>query len=161
LRASQDADYDDAVEEILAGKPFMATNERSSLSCLRWAEGISGDALKEAHWRAIFDDHVEFFRKSPDDVDHYALIWRRALPRRFFRPDARMLTQSEVDALPPDQRSWVSRPPVPEAQINTLVNIAITLHAHELDQSRDWRWWIPIVAVLAGTILGALIGASL
>src|SRR5258706_2347929 len=97
--------------DVIAAIQFMAMNERSSLSCKRWAEEISGDASKEADWRAIFNDHTEFFRKSPDNVDNYALIWRRALPRRYYRHEARMLAQAEFDALSPEKKKWVSRPP--------------------------------------------------
>lgn len=142
----------------------MAMNERSSLNCRQWAQGISGDECKDAYWRAVFDEHAELFRKSPDDPDHYALIWRRALPRRYSRHDGRMLSQEEFDALPANKKKWVSRPPVPETQIKTLVDIAITLHARQVEQHRDWRWWVPIAASFVGTLIGAgvaLVGVAM
>jgi hypothetical protein len=144
--------------DVIAAIQFMAMNERSSLSCNDWAKNISGGQHDASYWRTIFEDHTEFFRKSPDDPDHYALIWRRALPRRYYRHERRMLAQAEFDALSADQRKWVSRPPVPEAQIKTLVDIAITLHARQDEQHRDWRWWVPIVASFVGSLVGAIIG---
>jgi hypothetical protein len=84
------------LSDVIAAIQFMAMNERSSLSCKQWAEAISGDESKETYWRMIFEDHIELFRKSPGLVDHYALIWRRALPRRYFRPEGRMLSQVEL-----------------------------------------------------------------
>lgn len=144
--------------DVIAAIQFLAMNERSSLSCKQWAEAISGDESKEPYWRAIFQDHTELFRKSPDDPDHYALIWRRALPRRYFRPERKMLSQVEFEALPADKKKWVSRPPVPEAQIKTLVDIAITLHSRQLEQHRDWRWWVPVVMSFVGSVLGAILG---
>ncbi len=144
--------------DVIAAIQFMAMHERSSLSCKHWAAAISGDDSKDAHWRTVFEDHTELFRKSPDDDDHYALIWRRALPRRFYRPEGRMLSQMEFDALPADQKRWASRPPVPEAQIKTLVDVAITLHARQQEQRRDWRWWVPIGASFIASGLGALVG---
>jgi hypothetical protein len=144
--------------DVIAAIQFMAMCERSGLSCHQWAEGISGNATKEAHWRAIFQDHTELFRKSPDEPDHYSLIWRRALPQRYYRPQSKMLSQAEFDALPADQKLWVSRPPIPEAQIKTLVDIAITLHASQQEQRRDWRWWVPIVMSFIGSAIGAIVG---
>jgi hypothetical protein len=144
--------------DVIAAIQFMAMNERSSQSCKQWAEAISGDELKEPYWRVIFQDHTELFRKSPDDPDHYALIWRRALPRRYFRPEGKMLSQVEFDALPANQKKLASRPPVPEAQIKTLVDIAITLHSRQTDQHRDWRWWVPIVISFIGSLVGAFLG---
>src|SRR4051812_43041992 len=85
--------------DVVAAIQFMAENGRSSLSCKEWAHNISGKDSKESHWRTVFHEHSEFFRPSPDEVDHYALIWRRALPRRFFRHEGRMLKQAEFEAL--------------------------------------------------------------
>src|ERR1051325_10327333 len=127
--------------DVIAAIQSMAINERSSLSCKHWAENISGDQNRDAYWREVFDDHPELFRKSPDDPDHYALIWRRALPRLLYRPERRMLSLAEFEQLPATEKRWVSRPPVPETQVKTLVDIAITLHSRQLEQKRDWRWW--------------------
>jgi hypothetical protein len=72
-----------------------------------------------------------------------------------------MLSQVQYDALTLEQKKWVSRPPVPEEQIKTLVDIAITLHSRQLDQSRDWRWWVAIATSFIGVIVGAFLGAAL
>ena len=119
---------------------------------------MSGDASKEDFWRGIFNEHKEFFRKSPNDLDHYALVWRRALPRRFYRRLSKMLSQDEYEELSEKEKLLVSRPPIPEPQIGTLVDIAITLHARQTDQHRDWRWWVPIVVGFIGSGIGAIIG---
>lgn len=144
--------------DVIAAIQSTAMNERSSLACRNWAEIVSGDVSKEGHWRAVFDEHPEFFRKSPNNIDHYALVWRRALPRRYYRPEGRLLSQNEFEALSAEEMKLVSRPPVPETQIETLVDIAITLHAKQEDQNRDRRWWIPIVASFLGSVVGATIG---
>ena len=133
----------------------MATHERSSLDCARWAEAISGDETKAAYWRTIFEEHTELFRKSPDNPDHYALIWRRALPWRYYRREQKMLTEAEFEALTGDQREWVSRPPVPEGQMKTLFDIAVTLHGRQQEQN---RWWVPSAMSLAGVVLGVVVG---
>lgn len=146
--------------DILAAIQFMSLNERSSLSCARWAEGMSGDASKADHWRRVFLDHPEFFRKSPDNDDHYALIWRRALPRRYFRKADKMLTMTQLEALPEADKAFVSRPPVPEQQIKTLIEIAVELHTKAREHHTDWRWWVPIVASFAGSLIAVLLGLA-
>ena len=49
------------------------------------------------------------------------------------------------------------RPAVPEAQIETLVDMAINLHSNELEASRDWRWWIAPAVSFAGSFVGAIL----
>ena len=146
--------------DVIAAIQFMAMNERSSWPCEEWAEGISGDKAKGPHWQTVFDEHPEFFRKSPNYEGHYALIWRRALPRRFFRKLSKMLTQSEFDALSADDKRWVSRPSVPDQEIKTLIDIAIELHAKAREQHADWRWWVPIVASFLGSLVAVLLGLA-
>lgn len=143
------------LSDVISAIQFMAMNERSSLPCKQWAEGISGDTLKEGYWRMVFDEHTELFRKSPDNADHYALIWRRALPRLFFRPERRMLTQDEYKALPAEKKAWVSRPQVPEDQVKTLVDIAVALHAKQYEHDQRWQWWVTLLFNAAAAAIGA------
>lgn len=144
----------DRLSDVLAAIQSMAMSERSSLDCRQWAEVISGDVTKDTYWRLVFREHTELFRESPDNEDHFALIWRRALPRRFYRPERRLLSQEEYDLLSCDQRQWVSRPPVPEDQLKTLIDIAVTLHARQQEQGKSW---VPLVANLPSVIVGALL----
>lgn len=146
--------------DVIAAIQFMSMNERSSLRCEDWAEGISGDRTKSDHWRAIFDEHPEFFRRSPNYDGHYALIWRRAMPRRFFRKESRMLSQAEFDALTQNDKALVSRPRVPDQEIRTLIDLAIELHAKAREQHTDWRWWVPIGASFLGSLVAVLLGIA-
>jgi hypothetical protein len=145
--------------DVIAAIQAMANSERSSLPCAIWAENISGTPDRADHWRNVFDAHTELFRKSPNDHDHYALIWRRSMPRRFYRPTRTLLSEPEFAALTPDQQALASRPPIPDGQVKTLVDIAITLHARQTDQRRDWRWWIPIGTGFLGSVVGGVIVA--
>lgn len=147
--------------DVIAAIQCMSLNERSSLSSEHWAELISGSKSYSGKWKTVFEEHAEFFRKSPDNEGYYALVWRRALAKRYFRPQAKILTLAEVEALSAEERKWVSRPPVPEHQIRTLVDIAIALHSEQQEASRDWRWWTPLVAGFSGSVIGAVLGAVL
>src|SRR5262249_43520001 len=91
--------------------------------------------------------------------DHFALIWRRASPRLFYRKQDRLLTKPEYDRLPVEEQASVSRVRVPEAEIKTLVDIAIELHSKAREQQTDWRWWVPIVASATVTLAAVLVGA--
>lgn len=146
--------------DVIAAIQFMALNERSSQPCDKWAHYISGDVAKADHWRAVFNEHPEFFRKSPDNEDHYALVWRRASPRLFYRKEDRLLTKPEFDQLPAAEQSFVSRVRVPEAEIKTLVDIAIELHSKAREQQIDWRWWVPIAASFVGALIAVLLGIA-
>lgn len=147
--------------DVIAAIQFMSLNVRSSQPCERWAYYISGDTSKADHWRQVFNEHPEFFRKSADNEDHYALIWRRASPRLFYRKEDRLLTKPEFDGLPVEGRTFVSRVRVPEAEIKTLVDIAIELHSNAREQQTDWRWWVPIVAGVVATLVAVVVGAWL
>ena len=146
--------------DVVAAIQFMSLNVRSSQSCEKWADGISGDKTRAAHWRTVFQDHPEFFRPSPDYPDHYALIWRRASPRLFYRPEGRMLTQAEYGALADPDKSNVSRARVPEDEVKTLIDIAIELHAKAREQQVDWRWWVPTAASFVGALIAVALGIA-
>lgn len=105
--------------DVIAAIQFMSLNVRSSQPCEKWAHYIFGDGTKADHWRMVFNEHAKFFRKSPDNEDHYALIWRRASPRLYCRKEDRLLTKPEYDQLSIDERSSVSRVQLPDAEINT------------------------------------------
>src|SRR5579859_1298894 len=76
---------DNRLGDVLAAVQVMALHPQYRLSCAKWADGICGDESKAEYWKVIFDEHPEFFRKSSSVADNYALIWRRALPRRYNR----------------------------------------------------------------------------
>jgi hypothetical protein len=75
------------------------------------------------------------------------------------------LDQTEVDALSDEERRrYISRPPVLEGQIKTLLDTAVNLHQRAVDDHRDKRWWItPMTALLStiGSFVGAVIGAHI
>lgn len=146
--------------DVIAAIQFMSLNVRSSQPCEKWAHYISGDTTKADHWRQVFNDHPEFFRKSPDYEDHYALIWRRASPRLYFRKEDRRISKPEYDQLSQEERNFVSRVRVPESEIKTLIDIAIELHAKAREQHTDWRWWVPIVASFFGSLVAVLLGVA-
>jgi hypothetical protein len=149
--------------DLLAAIQTMALFDRYRRPAKRWAYLISGDESREDYWREIFDQHPEFFRPSSAHSGQYALVWRRAGNGRYHRSFGRILDQTEYDALSlDDKKRYISRPPVPEDQIKTLLDTAIHLHEKAVDARRERRWWVtPVIAVLStlGSFAGAVIGA--
>lgn len=61
-----------------------------------------------------------------------------------------------------DRDRLLHRAPVPEGQIKTLLDTAISLHQRAVEADRDRRWWItPVIAILTavGSFVGAILGA--
>jgi hypothetical protein len=147
------------LQDVLAAIQTMAIYSKYRRSAEEWARLISGHKTNAAHWKELFDDHREFFRPSEAYPGHYALVWRRAADDRFHTGLKKELSPAEIDLLPEkEQRRYLTRPPVPEAHIKTLVDAAITLHQTAVDQYRDRRWWIAPVIGLIATTVGAFIG---
>ena len=73
------------------------------------------------------------------------------------------MDQAEVDLLTEEERRrYITRPPVTEGQIKTLLDTAINLHQHATEAQRDRRWWItPVTAIVStiGSFAGAIMGA--
>jgi len=147
--------------DLLAAIQTMAIHERYRRSSADWAHLISGDANRATYWKTVFDEHPEFFRPSPQHPDEYALVWRRA-SSRYRREIGRVLEQEEIDKPDAQNRSQhLSRPPVPEAQIRTLLDTAINLHQKAVEERRDRRLWIASLTAIVSTIgsfVGALVG---
>lgn len=148
---------------VIAAIQCMSLNVQSSRSCEQWADIISGNKAEADRWRAVFSEHPEFFRKSTfkDTPDSYALIWRRASPRNFYRKEDRSITHAEYEHMSKDERAFVSRARVPDGEVKTLVDIAIELHSKAREQHIDWRWWVPTAASFVGALLAVLIGLAI
>jgi len=50
--------------------------------------------------------------------------------------------------------------PLGGEQIQTLLNTAISLHARAMEELRESRWWIPVLAAILG-FFGAMGGVIL
>ena len=106
---------DNRLADVLAALQVMALSSEYRMSCKGWAYKISGDEGRSDYWRTIFDEHQEFFRRSTAE-DNYALIWRRASPRRYNVETHEFITDVEFDALPTKEKLKIIRPPVPESR---------------------------------------------
>jgi hypothetical protein len=148
------------LNDVLAAIQTMALYRYYRAPASEWTELISGSKEKkdEQRWQEVFNDHPEFFRRSVAHAGDYALVWRRALPRRSHYITKAIITSNEYDKLSEDEKKYYSRPQVPESQIKTLMDLAVSLHQRAIDQARDWRWWVAPAVAAGSSFIGALIG---
>jgi len=145
--------------DVIAAIQAMAVYEFHMRSFDKWAGSIVGDDTKGEYWRAIFEEHPEFFRL--DTTRKLAsLVWRRQYPKRYHVDQQRLLSEVEVEQLPESEKVRLSRPPLTPTDVKTLIDTAISLHSRAVELKRESRWWIPLasgIGALVGTIVGGLI----
>ena len=144
--------------DVIAAIQVMGTYKFYKLDFTGWSDRISGDESKGDYWRTIFDQHPEFFRLD-SRRQRASLVWRRNYQKLYDVDKEEKITREEYKALTPAQKERMSRIPLSNSDISTLVNTAINLHSREIENKKDSRWWISGVIGLAGVVLGAAIKA--
>jgi len=147
----------DRLADVIAAIQAMGVYKYHLRTFDHWAQAISGDASKGAHWRTVFEEHPEFFRLDTER-ERASLVWRRQLPKRFDVDAERQLSKEELATLPPEARKRVSRAPLSPSDIKTLVDAAINLHTRAVEIQREGRWWIPLASSAIGGLIGAILG---
>jgi hypothetical protein len=141
--------------DVIAAITALGTYKFYKLDVDRWADRITGSRDDAPYWRAIFEEHPEFFRFA-SDKRKVSLVWRRQFPRNFnVDAEAEEFPDHEVDGL---EESRISRRPLEPKEVTELIGVAIGLHDRALEQQKAGNWWIPLVAALLA-FFGALIGS--
>jgi len=146
--------------DVIAAIQVMSIYKFYKLPFSEWADRINADFARGSYWQNIFEQHPEFFRLD-GQRERASLVWRRQYPKRFQVDEERVLTKEEYDSLDDQAKERVSRVRLTPADIKTLVDTAINLHARALEEQKERRWWLPLASVVGGLIggvLGALIG---
>lgn len=138
----------------------MAVYKFYKLPFAGWADRISADESQAEKWKQIFLQHPEFFRLD-SAREKASLVWRRQFPKRYDVDQERVLSGDEYGRLSDDEKRRISRTPLAPSDIRALVDTAVNLHSRALDQQKDGRWWIGIVAGLLGGVVGSLVGVVL
>ena len=142
--------------DVIAAIQAMGLYKFYKLDFAGWAERLAADPSQADHWKQVFAEHPEFFRLNTEK-DKASLVWRRQNRRRYDVDRRATLSEEEYDALTPKARKRVSRPALGAAEIGTLIQTAIHLHTSALEQKKETRWWVPLLAGLLGVVLGALL----
>ncbi|UFS61422.1 hypothetical protein LOH54_07075 [Sulfurimonas sp. HSL-3221] len=144
--------------DVIAAIQVMGTYKFYKLDFATWSDRISGDKSKGEYWKHIFEQHPEFFRLD-NGRGKASLVWRRNYQKLYDVDKEEKITREDYNALTPDQKERISRIPLTNSDISTLVNTAINLHSREIENKKDSRWWISGVIGLLGVVLGAIIKA--
>ncbi len=82
---------------MIAAIQAMGTYKYYSMKFDEWSDQICGDASRGEYWRAVFEQHPEFFRSYERQEEQYvSLVWRRQFPDHFHT--RRMTAISPEDA---------------------------------------------------------------
>ena len=136
----------------------MGTYKFYKLDFAGWADRIEGNESNSGYWKTIFEQHPEFFRLD-SGRNKASLVWRRNYQKLYNVDQEEKISREQYISLTDEQKLRISRTPLTNSDISTLVNTAINLHSGEIVHKKDSRWWISGAIGLAGVILGALIKA--
>lgn len=140
--------------EVISAIQVMGTYKFYKLDFSGWADRISGDANQAEHWKKVFEEHPEFFRLDAGR-GRASLVWRRTYPKLYAVDREEKISRDQFFQLSDEQKARISRSPLTNSDISTLISAAIQLHSRALEQQQDKRWWISGVMGLLGVIIGA------
>ena len=120
------------LQDIFALLQVLALDEHSHRSEAGLMNELQKEPQSESTWTRIATQHPEFFRVRPTGDNVVSLLARHV------------------------SRTDEGRPPLSASQVKELLNAALAIHDRELDQSRAWRVWLPLLGVLAGSLLTIL-----
>ncbi len=154
--------------DVIAAIQFLGIYKFHKLEIEKWGKRIGSDPVSAPNWQEVFREHPEFFRMVREDDPpipeavgsserKVSLVWRRAYQKRFDVDAEELITRAEYRSRDKQARSRVSRAPLEDAQIATLVRTALDLHDRQIAQRRESRWWMPMVTGMGGILLGALL----
>jgi hypothetical protein len=96
-------------------------------------------------------EHPEFFRLD-QKRERASLVWRRTFPKNYNVDTESAITEKLV-ALSEADKKRISRRPLTNEDISTLMSTAINLHSKALEQKQERRWWIPgVLGFAAGLV---------
>jgi len=144
--------------DVIAAIQVMATYKFYKLDFAGWADRIEGRSENAGYWKTVFEEHPEFFRLDCKR-ERASLVWRRNYQKRYDVDKDAKITREVFQEMSEEAKARVSRIPLMNADISTLIDTAIKLHSRELEYKKDSRWWISGVIGLGGVLLGAAIKA--
>ena len=151
-------DNPNRLADVIAAIQVMATYKFYKLDFSAWADRIAGDDTQGAYWKKVFEEHPEFFRLDRPR-NRASLVWRRNYQKLYDVDKEEKISRDVYKLLTDEQKQRISRNPLTNSDVTTLVNTAINLHSREIEHKKDSRWWISGVIGLLGVILGAIIKA--
>ena len=141
--------------KIIAAIQVMATYKFYKCDFETWSDRIFGNKLQGKELEGMFKDHPEFFRLD-NARSKASLVWRRNYPKNFNVDKLETITKAEFLKLDEKEKMRISRTPLRNDDISTLIKTAVGLHEHALKMKQEGRWWIPLFLVLIGGLFGLI-----
>lgn len=151
-------DNKNRLADVIAAIQVMGTYKFYKLEFSGWADRISGDESQGEYWKRIFEQHPEFFRLDQTRTKA-SLVWRRNYQKLYDIDKEEKISREEFRGLCSEKKARISRNPLSNSDISTLVTTAINLHSSEIAHKKETRWWIAGTMSLLGVILGVFLKA--
>lgn len=148
------------LSEVIAAIQVMAIYKFYKLDFEGWADRIVGDKSQSKYWEKVFIEHPEFFRLDQTRTKA-SLVWRRSYPKVFNVDTRQTIARDEFLNLPDESKARISRNPLSNSDIQTLINSAISLSNLAEERNKNKGWWKPAAAALLGGGLVSLISRFL
>ena len=127
--------------DVISAIKVMGTYKFYKSDFAVWADRITGDKTRAEHWRKVFEEHPEFFRLDAGKVKA-SLVWRRNYQKLYDVDREEKITREAYNQLDDEEKKRISRNPLTNSDISTLITTAIQLHSRALEHQQDKRWWI-------------------
>lgn len=151
----------DRLADVIAAIQAMGTYKFYKLDFSGWADRISGDESLADHWKAVFEQHPEFFRLD-SQREKASLVWRRQHQKRFDVDNEAKVTRDKYKSLSEAEKKRISRMPLHSDELAKLVDTAINLHSRALEHKKEARWLVHVAISIVGALsgfTGAVVGA--
>lgn len=139
--------------DLIAAIQVMGSYGFASRPLDRWEARLGRIPVSAERWEFVFKEHPEFFTIQDDKV---SLVWRRSRERLYDTFAQELVSRETAAALKQVEdtsgEKRLSRPPLDEKQIGTLVDIAVRLHEREIQHRQENRWWITAVLGILGLV---------
>jgi hypothetical protein len=148
---------DDRLADVIAALQIMGTYPWAKREVDSWAKKL-GDHKSGGNWKVVFKDHPEFFSLVEEQA---CLRWRFGYRRNYDVYEEKILTEDEIGALSEEKKNEITRKPLENEQVETLIKTAIELHSRAIAHEQEKRWLTPLLFALLGIILGAVLQAAI
>ena len=125
--------------DVIAAIQVMATYKFYKLEFEVWADRLSADRTRAAHWQQVFEDHPEFFRLD-GQRQKASLVWRRQYLKRYSVDALHEFSKEQYDALDEKWKGASFTRATSASDIKTLIDTAINLHSRALEAQKHQQW---------------------
>lgn len=147
---------EDRLADVIAAIQATGTYKYYKLDFEGWADRITGDKNRSPHWRAVFEEHPEFFRLD-SARERASLIVRRQRQKLYNVDDETIWPKERYAALTDEHKERFSRLPLTPHEIQALISVAINLHTRAAETAKEKRWLLTLIVPLVGALLGGVL----